>query len=258
MTDFSGLFVWYELMTTDTKAAEKFYRDVVGWGAKDADVPDMAYTMFQAGETPVAGLITIPERVTAAGGRPGWMGYVAVDNVDAAAAQVADAGGGVHHAPEDIPNVGRFAVFADPQGAVLALFNGVPSDNEPTIEPDKPGFIGWHELFAGDWQAAFDFYAGLFGWTKGDAMDMGPMGTYQTFGPASGNAFGGMMNKPEHIPAPYWRYYFNVDAIDAAKDRVETGGGQVLFGPTEVPGDMWVVNCLDLQGAEFSLIAPKR
>jgi predicted enzyme related to lactoylglutathione lyase len=57
---------------------------------------------------------------------------------------------------------------------------------------------------------------------------------------------------------PHWGYYFNVAAIDPAAGRVTAGGGKILNGPMEVPGPMWIVNCMDPQGAVFSLVATKR
>jgi uncharacterized protein len=73
-----------------------------------------------------------------------------------------------------------------------------------------------------------------------------------------GPAVGGMMTKPPEVPMPYWLYYFNVDAIDAAMARVIKQGGKVLMGPHEVPGGQWILQCQDPQGAMFALVAPKR
>ena len=115
-------FVWYELMTTDASAAEKFYKDVVGWKAQDMSQGDMKYTGLLAAGMPVAGLMTLPKDACAAGAKPGWTGYIGVDDVDATAARVTKAGGKIHVPPTDIPNVGRFAMMADPQGAVFCLF----------------------------------------------------------------------------------------------------------------------------------------
>jgi predicted enzyme related to lactoylglutathione lyase len=88
-------------------------------------------------------------------------------------------------------------------------------------------------------------------------MDMGPMGKYQIFTTRTGQA-GGMFTKPAQEPQPYWLYYFNVEAIDAAADRVKSAGGQVVNGPMEVPGGAWIINGIDPQGAMFALVAPKR
>src|ERR1035437_9827858 len=134
----------------------------------------------------------LPGEARARGARPGWIGYVAVDDVDAIAARIKAAGGRIHHGPDNIPDVGRFAVVADPQGAVIALFKPSTAGNRPLPAGPAPGLVGWHELHATDQQAAFDFYAGLFGWTKAKAMDMGPMGVYQLFA-IGGVPAGGVM-----------------------------------------------------------------
>jgi predicted enzyme related to lactoylglutathione lyase len=255
MSSSHGKFVWYELMTTDTKAAEAFYRSVIGWGAKDAGMPGMAYTLLMAGDTQIGGLMTLPESASGAGARPGWIGYVAVDDVDATAAQFKQDGGKVHREPDDISNIGRFAVVADPQGAVISLFKGM-GEEPPPVAMGTPGQPGWRELLAADWASAFAFYSKHFGWTKGEAIDMGQMGTYQLFA-HGGEPIGGMMTKPDSVPAPFWLYYFNVDAIAAAEQRVRTGGGQVINDPMEVPGGRWIIQCSDPQGAMFALLGPR-
>lgn len=249
-------FVWYELITSDAAAAESFYRDVVGWGAQQVGGPGMAYTMLTVGDVPTAGLMAIPE--SCAGQlKPGWTGYIAVEDVDAAAAAVRTAGGQVSRGPDDIPGVGRFASVADPQGATFNLFR--PLGNmapPPSPAPGTPGTPGWHELYAADWQAVFPFYAELFGWAKDMPVDMGPMGIYQLFN-AGGPPIGGMMTRMGTVPAPVWNYYFHVTAIDPAVARIQTGGGQVTNGPHEVPGGSWIVQGLDPQGLAFALVGPK-
>ncbi len=95
------------------------------------------------------------------------------------------------------------------------------------------------------------FYGELFGWQKADA-DVGEMGTYQLFS-AGGQTIGGMVTKPPTMPAPFWLYYFNIGDLDAAAQRVQAGGGQILDGPFEVPGGSWIVQCTDPQGAMFAL-----
>lgn len=259
MSHYRGKFVWYELMTTDVAAATDFYGKVVGWTARDSGMPGMEYLLFHAGDFMVAGLMAQPEELRKMGAPPGWLGYVAVADVDAASQQAADRGGAVYVPPRDIPGVGRFAVVADPQQAVFALFKGSPGDTPPPAPPPgTPGQVGWHELYASDWEAVFPFYADLFGWKKDQAMDMGEMGTYQLFAAADGPAIGGMFNKPPQVPANFWLYYFNVEAIDAAVDRVKANGGSVLMGPMEVPGGAFIVQGMDPQGAAFALTGPRK
>src|SRR5262249_27081795 len=148
----------------------------------------------------------IPEDARKAGVQPCWMGYIEVDDVDRTAARLAQAGGKVHRPPTDVPGVIRFAVVADPQGAGFIIAKWLADDGSQELPVGTAGTVGWHELYALEWKTAFDFYAKMFGWTKAEAIDMGPMGTYQLF--ATGDApIGGMMTKPETIPTPYWGYY---------------------------------------------------
>ena len=257
MSDVQAKFVWYDLMTSDTEAAGSFYRRVIGWEAKDSGMGDRSYAIFSMGPAMVGGLMPIPEEARAMGARPMWLGYVGVDDVDACAQRVAAAGGAVGKPPEDIPGIGRFAVVADPDGAGFMLFQASGNAEPAAAGPGLPGRVGWHELHAGDGERGFAFYSSLFGWTQTEAMDMGPMGLYRLF--ATGGApVGGMMTKAADMPRAAWLYYFNVDAVDAAMARVKDAGGQVLNGPMEVPGGMWIAQCVDPQGAMFALLSAKR
>jgi predicted enzyme related to lactoylglutathione lyase len=150
-----------------------------------------------------------------------------------------------------VPNVGRFSVVADPQSATLALIRGLKPGQEQA-DLFTPGRVGWHELLAADWEKAFAFYGELFGWRRADGH-IGAMGTYQQFS-AGGKTIGGMFSKPPDLPLPFWLYYFNVADIEAAAKRVEAGGGQILYGPTAVPGGAWITHCTDSQGAIFALL----
>jgi predicted enzyme related to lactoylglutathione lyase len=195
-----GGFVWYEYMAGDDAAAVDFYTRVVGWRAEDSGMPGPRYTLLKAGDRPVAGVMTFPD---AKDWPIRWVAHIATSDVDAMAARVTQAGGAVHRPPTDIPGIGRFAVVADPQGASFMLFRaaGTPA---PDLAPGTPGAFGWHELHTTDWQAAWAFYQGLFGWEKSQATDMGTMGLYQTF-TVNGVWAGGMLNEPA-APAPHWLF----------------------------------------------------
>ena len=251
-------FFWYELMTTDLDAAEAFYTEVVGWRPEPFEKsPGMPrYIVVNAGDRGVGGLMTLPEDAAKMGMPPAWVGYIYTRDIEASVASLTKAGGAVHRAPDDIPGVGRFAVVADPQGAGF-MFLQPNGPDQPPVPLGTPGHLGWHELFATDWQKAFDFYSGQFGWAKGDPFDMGPMGIYQLF-TAGAEPIGGMMNKPEQMSVPAWLFYFNVPAIDAAAKRVTDRGGKVVMGPMEVPSGQWIVQCQDPQGAYFAMVAPGR
>ncbi len=252
-----GKFVWYDQMSNDLSGAEKFYSKVVGWSLAPNTVNAQKYTLLKSGEDMVGGLMPVPEEAAKMGARPAWMGYIAVDDVKTSADKVKAAGGEIYRPPTEIPHVGTFAVAGDPSGAGFLLFKG-DGGEAPPQDPAKPGHIGWHELHGGDdAEKSFAFYSGLFGWTKGEAMPMGAMGTYQIF-KTKGQQAGGMMKKMAQEPAAHWLYYITVDAIDAAQHRVKSEGGQVTNGPMQVPGGSWIINGLDPQGAMFALVAPKK
>jgi predicted enzyme related to lactoylglutathione lyase len=252
-------FIWYELMTSDQDAAETFYRAVVGWKTADAGQPGMRYTILSAGDRAMGGVMALPAEAVRAGARPVWLGYIGVPDTDDAAKRIVEAGGAIHRAPDDIPDVGRFAVVADPGGAVFMLLTPLPrEDVPPTAEPATPGRVGWHELSSSIGQeAAFRFYSGQFGWETVELMDMGPMGGYRIFG-VDGVPMGGMMDRPEDAPVPGWRFYVNVDGVDAAVKRIEAHGGRVRMGPHEVPASRWIVQAADPQGAAFALVSDTR
>jgi uncharacterized protein len=247
-----GRFVWYELITADVDAAKAFYADVVGWGTRDTSMPGLPYSLFTVGKVPVTGLMSLPENATRVGGTPHWVGYVGVGDVDATVNRIKELGGAVHIPPTNVLNVGRFSVVADPQSATFALVKGFNPGQEQAPDLFTPGRVGWHELLAADWEKAFAFYGELFGWRKADGH-IGAMGTYQQFS-AGGKTIGGMFTKPPDLPLPFWLYYFNVAGIEAAVKRVEAGGGEILYGPTAVPGGAWIAHCTDAQGAIFALL----
>lgn len=244
-------FIWYELMTSDAEAAKDFYRAVVGWQTK-AFEGGGDYAIFEANGRGVGGATTIPEEARGAGARPCWLGYVAVNDVDGAAARVTEAGGKVHRDVMDIPEVGRIAMVSDPQGAAFYLIAPEGEEQPPAAEM-TPGHVGWHELHTSDWGAAFDFYSRHFGWAKAEAMDMGGMGIYQIFS-ADGPNWKGAMFNADTFGRPAWLFYFVVGDIDQAVERVRSAGGEVIEGPMEVPGNAWIIRGRDPQGAMFALV----
>ena len=254
MVSLHGRFVWYELHTTDAKAAAAFYTKVVGWGARDASQSDRSYTIFTVGQAAVSGLMTLSEEARERGATPCWIGYVGVDDVDAAAQRTKALGGAVNFPPTDIPNVSRFSVIADPHAAMLALVKWVDPGRAQQVQFGQPGRVGWHELLAGDSETAMAFYSALFDWRKGNA-ETGPMGTYQLFS-VGGHNIGGMFNKPPMVPVPFWLYYFDVPDIDVAAERVKAAGGEIVEGPGPVPGG-WILRAMDPQGAMFALMGAR-
>jgi uncharacterized protein len=248
-------FVWYELTAADMEGAKAFYTRVLGWGAADVSAPGHPYVLFTAGGTPVAGMMPLNPDVAragaGAGAEPQWIGYVAVDDVDEAAARVEKLGGVVHVPPTDVPGISRFSIIADPQRATLALVKARESANPRQEQPDAPGHVAWHELHTTSPDDAVSFYYPLFGWRKSSIQTV-PEGGSQEFS-AGGASIGGMLKAPENATSALWLYYFNVHGIAAAVKRVEAAGGQVLDGPW-IAGGALIAHCRDLQGAMFALI----
>jgi predicted enzyme related to lactoylglutathione lyase len=237
-------------MTKDAAAAIEFYTKVAGWGTQMWD-GSQPYTMWTVDNAPIGGVMAMPAGDP---NPPHWLGYVSSPNVDASVADATRRGASTHVPPTDIPNVGRFAVLMDPQGAAFAIYTA-QGGSAGTVGPPKRGEFSWHELATTDPVAAFDFYQGLFGWEKTSAMDMGEMGVYQMFG-LDGVPFGGVFKKPAEMPGPpAWAHYIMVDDVARVVDIVKGNGGQVMNGPMEVPGGDWIANCMDSQGGVFAIHA---
>jgi uncharacterized protein len=248
MTDSArGRFVWYDLKTPDAAGAQAFYSKVAGWGTQQWE--ELKYTMFTANGVPIGGIVPPGQ---GDGAPPHWLAHITVPDVDATVKQAASLGGRTVAPATDIPHIGRYAVLADPQGAVFAVFapsNPPGAENDPAV-----GEFSWHELATSDWSSAFTFYQALFGWDKQAEHDMGPIGTYLLFA-RNGRELGGMFT-PGNIP-PNWLQYIRVDSADAAVERVTAAGGKVLNGPMEVPGGDRIAQCLDPYGAAFAVHSRK-
>lgn len=253
MSDHHGRFIWFELMTPEPDAASAFYGAVLGWTVADSGMAGMDYRLASVASVPVAGLMEMTREMCAEA-EPGWMGYVGVDDVDATVAEVTRIGGAVLRPAEDIPDIGRFAVIADPDGAALVVMTPVGNAGDaPRLPPDVVGQGCWSDLSATDWPRAFAFYSHLFGWRKGPTYSMGDMGDYQLFNLEEGRDFGGMANRPPETPRPFWSYYFSVGSVDEAIARTRDNGGTVVHGPTPVPGGI-IAQLLDPQGALFGVV----
>lgn len=254
-----GSFIWYELITPDPGAAKAFYDRVVGW-AVDVDqvAPDVDYRMIKRADGGNAGgVLTLTQDMREHGAKPMWMGYVGVDDVDAAMAAVEARGGKALMPAWDAPGVGRLAMSADPQGNPMYLMKPLPpagdaNQSSDVFSPDAEQRVAWNELSTADPGAARAFYGELFGWTSDDFMPMGEMGEYR-FLDHHGVRFGALCGVMPGGSAA-WRYYIRVPSIAAAVEAVKAGGGSVAVGPHEVPGGDHIIIGNDPLGAEFALV----
>jgi predicted enzyme related to lactoylglutathione lyase len=247
-----GRFVWYELLANDESVATLFYTKVLGWTTETWKTPPGAppYTMWSNAGKTFGGLMALPNEARKAGAPSHWLAYVTVPDTDASLEQAKRLGAKALMGPMDIPEVGRMVVIADPQGAVINLFTPSMPGTEPPATP-AIGNVSWNELATDDGKKAWDFYQEMFGWQKGQGMDMGAMGTYQMF-TLGGPPIGAIYNRPPEIPVSNWLYYFRVANLDEAVEKTKSGGGKILNGPMDVPGGR-IAQCMDPQGAAFAL-----
>ena len=258
-----GHLIWYELMTPDGDASKAFYDKVVGWQIGEPVAEYQGYRMIGRSDGGFAGgVLQLTDEMKEHGAGPTWLGYIGVDDADAAVAAIEQAGGKALMPAFDIPKVGRVAMVTDPQGVPFYVMKPIPPEGQEgqqsdVFSVDQPQRVRWNELATTDPYAALDFYRDQFGWTQEGAMPMGEMGDYR-FIQANGVNIGAVMNKPPQLPVSKWTYYFGVEDIDRAAEAVKTGGGQVVNGPMEIPGGEFAANAIDPQGAAFGLVGPRK
>jgi predicted enzyme related to lactoylglutathione lyase len=257
-----GDFIWYELMTNDADAAQDFYGALLGWTFVSSGLDGMDYRIFSAGDNAVGGVMALTPEMQQGGAKPCWAGYINVEDVDRMAQAIQSSNGSVHMEPQDIPEVGRFAFVADPQGALFYVMKPVPHADDPgrsskSFAATEPmvGHCAWNELATSDPEAAMNFYHDLFGWAKDGEMDMGEMGKYEFL--RHDFMIGAMMLKTPQMPVSSWSYYFRVANIDDAIAAINAHGGKVIHGPNEIPGGDFSMTGVDPQGAIFSLVGAK-
>jgi predicted enzyme related to lactoylglutathione lyase len=254
-----GTFIWYELMTPDAEASGRFYSAVVPrWTIGEPIPGEVNYRAIGRSDGGNAGgVLQIDESMRSHGARPAWLGYIGVDDVDAAVGQVQSGGGSVLMPAWNVPDVGRIAMVADPQGVPFYVMKPIPpagreGEDSDVFSTTAEQRVNWNELTTPDPIAARAFYGELFGWTSDEFMPMGEMGEYrflahagQTIGAVCGVQPGGSKG---------WRYYIRVPSIGRAVEAVKANGGSVSMGPHEVPGGDHIIIGQDPQGAEFALV----
>jgi predicted enzyme related to lactoylglutathione lyase len=249
-----GTFCWYECGTRDAAAAKKFYTELFGWKAVDVPMPgEMGghYTMLKVGEEDVAGLYEMRgpqfENVP-----PHWMTYVNSANVDESVTRAKSLGATILADPMDIPGVGRLAVLQDPTGATISVFKMGEHHGTAQLGTTHGAFC-WSELATRDTAAAKTFYTSLFDW--GAKVDDNPEMPYTEF-QVSGTSVAGMMAMgPQHGDAPpHWMPYVAVSDCNAAAEKVEQLGGQVVVPPMDVPNVGRFSVIADPTGAHLAMI----
>ena len=239
-----GRFVWHEHRSADVERAKSFYTELLGWGLEVWKPGEMDYAMISAGGQMHGGFMAAQE------GEPAlWLGIVASDDVDAAAARATAAGGAVLARPFDIPEVGRMAVPADPQGAAVGLMSFDGDD------PQNEGTFVWDELHTTDVDAAKRFYGEVAGWTSRD-VEMEAGFTYTMFQAPGGQDAAGCMSVMGPQEPPHWLAYIATDDVDATTARGVSLGATSLVAPMDIPGIGRFSIIQDPVGAVIGLFRP--
>jgi uncharacterized protein len=244
-----GVPSWVDLGTADIAKASEFYSALFGWTVNQGPPEAGGYSIAELRGRPVAGLG--PQMNP---GPPVWATYVNVDDADKVVARVGDAGGMVLVAPMDVMDVGRMAIFTDPAGAAIGVWQ--PKEHKGAGIVNEPGTLTWNELMTTDVAAAKTFYNAVFGWdevTNGEGA-----GAYTEF-QVAGRSIAGMMEKPAELPAempPFWGIYFAVADTDATAKRIGELGGSIMMPPRDIEPGRFAVG-IDPTGAAFSVITMK-
>lgn len=247
-----GTPCWVDLGTPDIDAAAAFYGGLFGWSVPEGENAEQTggYRQAMLRGKPVAGAMPLMQE----GQPPAWSSYVSVEDADATAAKVRDAGGTVLAEPMDVMELGRMAVFADPTGAVFGVWQ--PGTFIGAEIVNEPNSLSWNELNTRDTAAARDFYGAVFGWGFED-MEVENVGTYTSL-LVEGSAVGGMLDitgrAPDEVPA-HWLTYFAVEDTDATLETLKQLGGSVNFGPVDIIAGRFAV-VSDPFGAAFAVIKP--
>ena len=238
-----GTFVWRENVSSDPQRAQDFYTQLLGWEIEHFTAGEFDCPMISANGQMHGGFPTVPE-----GTPPHWAGNVQVASVDDTIEKTKDAGGELVAGPMDIPEVGRYAVLKDPQGAIVVAF-------QPAGEgPQGAGLFVWDELGTQDVDGAERFYNRVFGWTT---TDMGEeYGGYKIF-ELGETRVAGLMKMPDPSIPSMWTPYIAVDDTDAIVAKAQELGGSVLVEAMDIPAVGRIAVLKDPVGAAFGIIKPE-
>lgn len=242
---------WIDLSSTDPSGSRDYYSKLFGWKAEPEKDPEAGgYAIARLDGKDVAGIggTQDPSAPSA------WMVYIGTRDADAVAKKVEAAGGKVVAPAFKVMDVGRMAVFQDPTGAFISVWE--PQTMNGFDVQRKPGAYSWAELNSRGFGKAADFYKKVFGWgEKASPMGEG-QGDYTEFKLGDESIAGGMeMNSmvPKEVPS-YWMVYFGVADVDKAHQKATSLGGQETLPPADFPGGRFSI-VTDPQGAMFGLMS---
>jgi predicted enzyme related to lactoylglutathione lyase len=247
--DNNGRFVWHDLMTTNVEGSLAFYGQLFPeWNIETVPIREHTYYKIHVDEFTFGGLVAMSE--TENGPRTHWIGYIDVADCDETLARCAQHGGTVIVPSFDVPDIGKFAVLSDPQGALFKPFQ-MQTPN-PLAEKPANGHLGWDELHSNDMHASRRFYQSVFGWSAVEKQIPGA-GPYTAFRIGE-REIAGCLPFPEGIDAPpSWLTYIYADDVEARAEQAEALGAQTYVLPREAPGIGKFSVHADPNGAAFAI-----
>jgi len=246
-----GKLIFVELVTPDLAAAKQFYAGLFGWTFRDIKAGGIEYAEAFLDGRPVAGLIR--KNVPASEHRrPAWRSFFAVGDVDAAKKVALQNAAKVLFEPRSIPDRGRQAVFADPQGAVFAVL--ASSSGDPPDVLAAPGEWIWSSLITRDPDTAAAFYQKLFDYEVFE-LPAGE-GTQHLLLASDNYARASVNTLPANTPNahPHWLNYVRVEDTVKMTAKVVALGGRVLVEPRIDRHGGKVAVVADPLGAPFGLL----
>lgn len=188
--------------------------------------------------------------LTDASGPSAWSTYFAVDDADATAERVADAGGEITTGPESVGDSGRLGFGSDCTGAVFGIWEAGTHFGAAVV--NEHGGLNWNELITHDSESALGFYEQVFGHGRKDATT--PGGRQYWMLTVESREIAGVIEPRTAGVSSHWTVYFAVDDVDRAGSTAEQEGGQVSFGPIDQPGVGRFVGLKDPIGAHLTVI----
>lgn len=246
-----GKLIFFELVTPDLAAAKQFYAGLFGWTFRDIQADGIQYVEASLNGRPVAGMV---HKDLAPGQQlqPLWLNFIAVRDVDDIEKTALQHGAKVLFEPHSIPDRGREAVLADPQGAVFAVLASSSGD-PPDVLP-APGAWIWSSLQTTDADTDAAFYQALFDYEVFDASSetgiQHLMLASENYARASANTLPPKRTNPH----PHWLNYVRVDDVVKSTEKLVALGGNVLVAPRIDRHGGKVAVVADPSGAPFGML----
>lgn len=239
-------FIWADLVTGDADKAGQFYHDLFHWEIKKID---NRYLMASHSGRELAGIAELPDG-NEDGRHTRWVPYVSSDDPDGFAAKAVKNGGEVLLPPKDLEGRGRFALLADPEGAVFGVLK--PASGDPEEHATEVGTWAWLDLWGdspGDladfyFRAGFQILEDKYTSEITDGIVLG----------SAGKPRAGIRKKTDPTRESTWLLYILVDDLGQTLNKAKKLGGVIVIEPSEIESKYPVAVVADPTGGVFAVV----